>query len=211
MQIEDGGITEVTPLDGELPDIMIGAPPGILLANASERSLVLRQGKEPRTTTLPTPDRILDIDWYSGNAYVLTDSSILKVSDLETLKSVSKQWLNDVSDLAADALHIAVDGDIWTLSQNGKLTKYYRGKQIEQTDLGLNITSSQRFITTPELPLLYIADLELKRIHIIDKETATLVRTITLDTQQEVLDVFLGPDQETLYILAGDGKIWKVE
>lgn len=208
LQIIDGIITEseVLELDANL---LVPAPPVVLLGDTSERTLFL-YGSLSGIHTLPTPDRILDADWFADFAYLLTSSGIMKVADLETVKPVTKQWLSDVSELASSARLIAVDGDIWTLSADGTLTKYYRGEKVADAQLALTITDAHRLLTTPEMPFMYVADTDLKRVHVIDKESMSLIHTVTFDTQQSVRDIFLGPDFSLLF-LAGDGKIWRVE
>ena len=152
----------------------------------------------------------LSVHWFLDYAYVLTSSGILKVEDLETVKPVTKQWLSDVSELQTGARLIAVDGDVWTVSANGVLAKYFRGERVDSKELALTITDAHRLLTTEDMPSLYLVDTDLKRIHVIDKESMSLIHTVTFDTEQEVSDIFLGPDFG-LFMLASDGKIWKVE
>jgi hypothetical protein len=208
LQVQEGVVAGSELLEFDA-DVLVPAPPSVLLVDASERTLFLH-GAQAGPHILPTPDRILSVHWFIDYAYVLTSSGILKVEDLETVKPVTKQWLSDVSELQAGARLIAVDGDVWTLSADGILTRYFRGDQVGAATLPLTVTDAHRLLTSEEMPFLYIADTDLNRVHVVDKETMAIIHTVTFETEQQVSDVFLGPDF-TLYILASDGKIWRVE
>lgn len=208
LRITNGVVAEARTLDSE-PEILAAADLTVFLADDQEHAVTLL-GDPARTSVLPTPDRLLAADWYNGNAYFLTNTGIIRVEDLDTVKPVTKQWLNDVSELTDGALRIAVDGDIWTLARDGTITKYYRGEKVDETKFPFSVTDSFRFMSSQEHSKLYVADPGLKRIHVIEKETMTLSHTITLDTKQSVRDIFFGPGN-VLHVLAGDGKVWSVE
>lgn len=208
VRIDHGAVASSTPLSF-MADLMFPSPSSVVVADSIERILMVL-GEPSGETVLPTPDRILSGDWFANSAYVLTTSGILKISDLDTLKPVTKQWLTDVAELAPDARHVVVDGDLWTLSKDGILTKYFKGNKEADADLGLVIGDNHKLLTAEDMPFLYISDPGLKRVHVVDKETMALIHTVTFDTEQDITDVYIGNDF-SLYMLASDGKIWRVE
>lgn len=208
VHVRDGAVASSTALDLEA-DLMIPSPPSVMVINRTGRTVSVI-GAPSGVQTLPTPDRILSAAWFLDYAYILTTSGILKVSDLDTKKPVTKQWLSDVSELSPAAVLIAVDGDIWTLSSNGTLTKYYRGEKVSDAQLPLAINEAHRLLTTEDMPFLFVTDVALKRVHVIDKESLAIIHTVTVETEQEIRDMFLGTDF-TLHLLAADGKIWRIE
>lgn len=193
----------------DVPDFLVPAGAGILWGSSENRTLTLKDAPSA-PYTMPTPERPLSAGWYESNAYVLTTASILKVSDLDTLKPVTKQWLADVSELAEGAVLIVVDGDVWTLSRDGALTKYYRGKKVSSASLPLAVTDGQRLLTTQDMPSLIITDPALRRAYVVDKESLTIITTITVETEQRIVDMLVTSDG-ALYFLAADGKLWRVE
>jgi len=207
-QFKDNTLTDVTPLERPV-DLLRPAPPSVLLAHTTDRTLT-PVASPNLTTELPTPDTILDVAWFSDAAYVLTTTGILRASDLDTFKPVSKQWLEDVTELSNNATRIAVDGGIWTWSRNGVLTYYFRGTKEAEYELPFAYSDGQTLVTEFDMPFLYILDRDLKRVYVIDKETLEHTHTIAIEAEQEVTDIFMGPEY-SLYMLASDGKIWRLE
>ena len=207
LTVADDAVIASDPLDGA-PDFLVSADSQFVGVGRAERLIALYSDGDVIESVLPTPDEPLDAAWYADSVYVLTKSSILKVSDVDTSKPVTKQWLADESDLAPDSIALAVDGDVWTLSRDGTLTRYYRGSAEESALLPFGAHGEMRLLTTPDASRLFITDTVLKRIYVVDKESMGLERSISIDTAQTVRDIFLAPDQTSFLFITEDGKVW---
>jgi hypothetical protein len=206
-QLSNGSISGAVDITGVQPSILIPFKNGALVIDAAAKKITRLMNGGIKTFALPTPEEILSGSLYGDNLYILTDHSILKVSDLDTDKPVTKQWLTSVSDLAPTALRIHVDGNVYTLGRDGMLTTYYKGKRTGSVQTPLEPSGTWELIPGPTTDQLAVANADTKRIYIIDM-SGTLLRTLKLDTQQPLVRMGAGRDGSTLFITK-DNKIWK--
>jgi hypothetical protein len=150
---------------------------------------------------------VRDVAFYADNAYILTTTTILKVSAIETSSSLSaKPWLSDAT-LYEPATSLWIDGSVFTVSPNGTINEYYKG-------------THRATHTAPSWPLhakWIVNSLDDRRIIIPSLERIvhygsnnTLQATQKIESLSTLSNFTLGPNGSLLGISA-DNKIWKIE
>lgn len=217
IRITDGLADSRAALNGIQPSAVLpfksGLPAGqagALVLDAAARKIVRILNDAAKSYTIPTQETILSASSYESNIYVLTDKSILKVSDLDTAKPVTKQWLLKAADLASGAARLYVDGTIYTLGRDGMLTTYYKGKRSAQVQVPLDPSGAWELAAGPQEGQLAVMNTDTKRIYIIAIKDGSLVRTLKLDVQQPLLQMLGGPNDSVLFITK-DNKVWEAK
>jgi hypothetical protein len=206
---EDGLINDRTTLTDIHPDILVGHQDGILVIDATSHTIARVHNGTVTSHTIPTQEHILDAAVFADALYLLTDHSILKISDLDTQKPVTKQWLSSQEELSAGAARIWVDGNVYTLDRKGTLATYYKGKKVGEVLIPLESSGSWRLVpATPEG--LAVASADRQRVYVFDLETGALDRTLTVDSQQPLRAMAEGPNGSVIAVTQ-DNRIWKVQ
>lgn len=198
-----------TPLGIAHADVLLGWNDSVLAVNIASRSVVRPVNGTYTSYVIPTQDTVLDAEAFNDNLYVLTDKSILKISDLDTQKPVTKQWLTDEKELASGAAHLWVDSNVWTMSADGTLTTYYKGKKTTQASTALALSGTWRLMNGPEGTLAVAAG-QSRRIYLVNPANGTLARTLKLDSDVPYTYLSPGPDNSVL-LLTNEGKLWQVK
>lgn len=206
--LRDGSVGSHVALGSVKPDILIGWREAVLAVNFSERSITRVVGDAAKSYTIPTQDAIQDVSEFADSLYVLTDKSIIKISDLDTDKPVTKQWLSDNSELASGAARIWVDGSVWTMGRDGTLTTYYKGKKKAQVSAPLAPAGVWRLVGSSD-GLLAVANGDTRRVYLIQPSDGSLVRTLKIDSQLPFTYLSAGPDGSVL-LITKEGKVWQV-
>jgi hypothetical protein len=206
--VADGTVGSRVPLGPMKPDLLLGWRQGIIVMDFAARSLVRVEGSEVRPYVIPTQETVLDAAVFTDILYVLTDKSILKISDLDTDKPVTKQWLTDASALAPSAARIWVDGNVYTMGTDGVLTTYFKGKQSASVESPLIPAGAWRLIPAGDGHLA-VASRDMKRVYDITIADGSLVRTLKLDTERPLTAMDSGPDGTVVFVTS-DGSIWKL-
>jgi hypothetical protein len=207
--LKDGTLGTRTVFGNARPDMLLGWRDSVLAVRFSDRTITRFVGDEVKTYTIPTQDAIRDIAEFADALYVLTDTSIVKVSDLDTDKPVTKQWLTDTSELAAGAARIWVDGSVWTIGMDGSLATYYKGKKSKSISVPLSPTGTWRMSGSTD-GLLAIAAGDARRVYLIDPKDGSLVRTQKIDSQLPFVYLSAGPNASVL-LITKEGKVWQVK
>lgn len=211
IQIRDGSVAgrTILPEPGN-PDIILGWNDGVLLVDSAARRISRVSGGQVRTYDIPVQETVLDAAPFAGALYVLTDRAILRISDLDTAKPVTKRWLTSDADLASGAARIWVDGNIYTLGRDGVLTTYFKGKKISSAQAPLVPSGAWRLIPTASVEEVAVASPDRMRVYVISLKDGALVRTLKLDSQQPVALMSEGPGGSTLFV-SQDNRIWTMQ
>jgi hypothetical protein len=191
------------------PTLLVGWNDSVLAIDPAARTIARLVNGSAQSYTIPTQDAVLDAAEFNKNLYVLTDKSILKISDLDTQKPVTKQWLSDTTELATGAAHLWVDSNVWTMSADGTLTTYYKGKKQSQASTTLTLSGTWRLVSGPD-GLLAVPSGDLRRIYLISPTDGSLVRTLKLDSDAPYTYLSPGPDNSVL-LITKEGKLWQVK
>ncbi len=206
---ELGGQKDRETLGTNTADALIGWRTSALALKNSSRTIIRRVGDTSRSYVIPVSETILDAAEFGDSIYILTDKTILKISDLDTEKPVTKRWLATDDQLAPGATRIYVDGSIYTLSHDGMLTTYYKGKQSSQIQAPISPSGTWKLLAGPD-GLLAIAVGEARRVYLIDPSSGALARTLKVDSQIPFNSVSGGPNGSVL-MLTSEGKLWRVQ
>jgi hypothetical protein len=190
-------------------DALIGWRSSALALTYGSGTIIRRVGDTARSYVIPVSETILDAAEFGDSIYVLTNKTILKISDLNTEKPVTKRWLTTDDQLATGAARIYVDGSIYTLSHDGTLTTYYKGKRSAQVQAPISPSGTWKLLSGPD-GLLAIAVGEARRVYLVDPSSGALVRTLKVDSQLPFISISAGPNGSVL-MLTSEGKLWRVQ
>lgn len=204
--LRDGAVGTHIVFGSAKPDLLIGWRDSVLSVDFANRAITRTVGDTVKSYTIPTQDVLQDAAEFADSLYVLTDKSILKISDLDTDKPVTKQWLTDTTELAAGAARIWVDGSVWTMSRDGSLVTYYKGKKIAQVAAPLSPAGTWRLVGSFD-GLLAVANGDTRRIYLINPQDGSLVRTLKIDSQLPFTYLSAGPEGSVL-LITKESKVW---
>ena len=152
----------------------------------------------------------IDLDIYEDNLYFIIPDGISKISDVSNKKPKDAvQWLKNGT-LPTDPILITVDGKVYVLNKYGLLATYYKGEKQNETNTLVLPNDSSLLATTKDSQYLYLINKNIGRIYLISKATGTLFKTIKVSSQEAFIEAHLDQD-EIIYLVSKDGKIWKVQ
>lgn len=181
----------------------------LLAINQDKKVFKITKDAQTEAATLPelvTSLTVKDFAIYEGNIYALDSRAIYKYTDALTGGKDKKLWLGGLTD--SDPVNIAVDGNVYILSSNGGIVKYFKAKEDSKINLNTKISSPSKLIVDKDSPYLYLADFSNKKVRVFDKTTGSLVLTYKVSNLSSFTDMALG--DKTLY-LSGDNQIWKID
>jgi hypothetical protein len=146
---------------------------------------------------------------FQDNIYILAQDGIYKITDGLKGKTESVSWLNKDVSLPADPVSLTIDGKLYIIAESGILTTYYKGDKVAEVNTSIPVEKGSALLTTAESEYLYLVDKTLGRIYVLTKEAGSLIKTLKLNNQEPIAEASMGEDQ-TIYILSSDNKIWKV-
>ncbi len=187
------------------------AESGDLLA-VSQNGKVFKIARDNQTETSPLPPLITSVSAkdaaiYGGNLYALDGHAIYKYSDALTSGATKQLWLGGLTD--SDPQNIAVDGNVYILSSDGMMVKYFKGKEESKINLNTKVSYPSKLVIAKDAPYLYVADYSNKKIRVFDKTSGSLVMTYKTTALDKFTDFALG--DKVLYLSSGDNKIWKID
>ncbi|MDO8495153.1 MAG: hypothetical protein Q7S32_01315 [bacterium] len=151
---------------------------------------------------------VQDAAAYEGNLYVLSGNSIYKYTDGTISGSSARQtWFSGLADQEARA--ITIDGNVYVLTGNGTIIKYFRNKEESRTNLNIKVGENVEFFTAKDSSTFYVADYDDRKIRVFDKTSGDLLVTYKF-ADLLVIKNFAFFDH-TAFIISGDNKIWKMD
>ena len=99
---------------------------------------------------------------------------------------------------------------VYVLNKSGLLTTYYKGEKQSEINTLVLADDSTVFATTKDSKYLYLINKSVGRIYLIAKDTGILTKTIKISSQEAFSEAYLDQD-EAVYLLSKDNKIWKVQ
>jgi len=190
-------------------DLLVAWRSSTLTVNTATRTITRRLGDTVHSYIIPVQETILDAAEFSDNLYVLTDKTILKITDLDTEKPVTKRWLETDDQFAEDSARILVDGSVYTMTHSGMLTTYYKGKKSAQVQAPVSSSGVWRLLPGPDGSLA-VAVGDARRVYLIDATDGALIRTLKVDSQIPFIHVAPGQNGSIL-LLTSEGKLWLVQ
>ena len=151
----------------------------------------------------------ISLDIYEDNLYFITADGISKIADVSSKPKDAVGWLKGGT-LPPEPLLLAVDGNIYVLNKSGLLSTYYKGDRKSEINTLIVPDDSSVLITTNNSQHLYLINKNMGRIYLISKATGTLFKTIKVSSQEAFTNAYLDQD-EAIYLVSKDNKIWKVQ
>ncbi|MBP9822298.1 MAG: hypothetical protein KBC81_02565 [Candidatus Pacebacteria bacterium] len=205
----DGSVVSTIPVKDISPSAIFGSDAYVALIDSSAKKITsLSTSKSTLISKSFTSDTLVGQEIYQDNLYALTSNSIFKITDAALGKTDSTTWLSDKETLASGASLIAVDGNVYVLSNDGKLTTYYKGVKKSETPTLVAPETGSLLLTTTDLPNLYLVNTKSGRIYIFDKKSGSVSKVLKVALPQPIISATLATDG-TVYILS-DNKIWKI-
>ncbi len=149
------------------------------------------------------------LDIYEDNLYMITPEGISKITDISSTPKESVQWLK-TGTLPPEPLLLAVDGKVYVLSKSGLLATFYKGEKQNETSTLTVPDVSSVLATTKDSQYLYFINKNLGRIYLLNKSDGSISKTIKVSSQEAFAEAYLDQD-EAIYLVSKDGKIWKVQ
>lgn len=125
-----------------------------------------------------------------------------------------KIWLQ--SDSLINAKSITMDNNIWILSSENKIHRYYAGqyKQTLEINIFPELKNPKKIYTSPTLSYFYILDASENRIIILDKKSlidnnAKIIKQYTSEKFNNLIDFSISTDEKTIYLL-NNSLIYKI-
>lgn len=149
------------------------------------------------------------LDIYEDNLYFIAIDGISKIADVGTKPKEPVQWLKGGS-LPLEPLLLTVDGRVYILNKSGLLTTYYKGEKQSEINTLIIPDDSSVLATTKDSQYLYLINKNMGRIYLLSKATGTLFKTIKVSSQEAFDQAYLDQD-ESIYLVSKDNKVWKIQ
>jgi hypothetical protein len=159
--------------------------------------------------------RAIEKDWegevlpyaYAGNIYLLDKpaNTIWRFAGAEGSFGSKSDWLGvGVEPDFSRIVSITIDGNIWVLSQTGKILKFSRGSPQNVAAAGVfpALVSANAIYTNEEAGFVYILDKTGKRIVVLDKDGNYKAQYFS-DRLSEANDLVVSEAQKKIILLAG--------
>ncbi|MBI4091018.1 MAG: hypothetical protein HY422_03265 [Candidatus Komeilibacteria bacterium] len=142
---------------------------------------------------------------YANNLYILDAGShtIFKYNGTSSgVFSTGTVWGRDT--LLAQTLDLTIDGNLYTLNEDGRIVKYLRGERVEFAyhEPSPRIGTHAKIYTTKDSNYLYVLDPDNKRVIILEKQGA-IKDQFTSKEFTNLADLALLPDESSVAVLNG--------
>ena len=156
-------------------------------------------------------DKVAAMGTYLGNIYFLVpeEDQVYKFLVTQSGYSSARSWVEEAIDLQ-DAVDVAIDGDIWILTGQGKISRLAKGASAPfvVTNLSTPFQNPNKIFTRPNFKNLYVLDKGLARAVVLDKN-GDFVRQFKGDVLSDLTDLWVSNDEKTLFLLSGP-KIYQI-
>jgi len=152
---------------------------------------------------------VIDIAVWNNSFYLLTPSTIYKLSSNQEGFSAPRIWLKDGQTLPSDPVSLAINGNIWILSKNGQVAPYSLGtRQQFKTGPVPQFTQVHHLVTTLNQDLLAFIDGD-SYVYVYKKDGLGISKYNFGSTK--ILDIVFDPSVNFIYVLGADQKIYTVD
>jgi hypothetical protein len=160
-------------------------------------------------TKIDPPGSFTSLEFWNNSLYLIdsTNLTIWRLTPQADLYTSPSLWLKNDPRLPSNPVSLAINGKVWVLSSNGKITSYLRG--VEE-----KFTPSQTFTFTNAHDLTTGQDQE--TIAFVDGDHDVYVYQKNGQTSgkynfsQKILSLGFSDSQNALFVLTDDQKIYKI-
>jgi len=211
---EKGGEFSLAPIaeGGVLKMISINEPEDLTLFFAPPENIffyVQKENKLSESQIISSPYKdfeFQDLTYYKSSIYFLDskEGEIIKFTVNPETKELSSGtiWLSSRTKKPVGAKSIACDGSIWTLNEEGSISKYANGYFIQNLKT-LNIFGNPTKIwTSSSEPFLYVLDPPKKRLTILNKN-GQVIKQYFSEKFDDLKDFLVSENENMIYLLNG--------
>ncbi len=188
----------------------------ILFFSDTNQLSLLENNEISKTITMEFPYSDFNpqyVSSFSQNLYFLDSNKgdIAKsIFDKNETKLEIKIWLNPKTKKPIAAKSIAVDGNLWILTQDNKIDRYHNGEYKETLDLNFFpvLENPSKIWTSSALPYLYILEPAKNRIIILNKN-GEIIKQFQSDKFNNLKDFTVSMNGNKIYLL-NNSKIFQI-
>lgn len=175
--------------------------PGVALFDSKDNSLLKQD------ITLPNEQiRIGGLTTFGNRLYVFDQTAGQIHVYNKTLRGYAggEAWLADGEFPGSTVRSFAVDGNIFTLHNDGTIRRLFKGVPADfmLAKIDPSLSGATGIITSDEHQFIYVVDPPNKRVVIVTKE-GELVQQIFIEDANNMQDAAVPPDEKSLYVLDG--------
>jgi len=157
--------------------------------------------------SLKEPSQVSDATIYEGNLYALAENKIYKYADAVTGGTKKTTWSTETP--TDNLISITADGNLFVLTETGKIIKYFKGAKESEFDLNLSPTTGSRIFTHKDSAFIYLTDKSNGFVYVFDKASGELKTTYNISSVGSIKTFSISPDG-SVWALSSDNKIWVV-
>jgi len=151
-------------------------------------------------------DPVSDVTLYEGNMYVLAANQIYKYANATTGDVEYSEWIN--GELDDNLISLAIDGNIYVLTDKGDVITMFKGEEESRFDLGVIPSEDARLITVDNSEYIYLFEPETELLSVFNKENGRLKKTYDVNVGGTLQDLTI--DADDVIWLASENAVWKL-
>ena len=148
---------------------------------------------------------ITDVVMYGRNLYVLDSGrgALFKYNGSSQSMGAGSVWLDDPGTLKR-ATHLAIDGNVYVMTHEGTIQKFFRGSRDAFSYHTFNppLGASTKVYTSQESNLLYLLDPDNKRVALLDKQ-GLIKDQFTSPKFDDLISLAVNESEHTIAVLNG--------
>lgn len=162
--------------------------------------------------SLPYPDFGFNLSSsFHSSIYFLDAKSGEIVKYTAPFEEAGQLWLNPKTEKVINGKSMAVDGNLWILTEEAKINRYYAGQYKEglKLDFFPYLENPFKIWASPTNPYFYILEPAKNRLIILTKY-GEMVKQYQSENFNNLLDFAVSKDGETIYFLNGS-KVYQIK
>ncbi|NQT49236.1 hypothetical protein HQ571_00925 [Candidatus Kuenenbacteria bacterium] len=166
-----------------------------------------------KSISWPDNAKITHAELYNRRIYALdaNGQQIIKYSASGNNYGSGQIWIKDKKDAdLSKATSLTIDGDIYVLTSDGKVYKFYTG-ELQEFDLKLiepALAEANKIYTTAELPYIYISEAGSKRIILTNKNGDFAKQYLFESLEAPIADFVISGNK--MYLISGN-KVYEAD
>lgn len=176
------------------------------LENSGKLEVLNSKSKKINYSSLKSFLVVSDASLYEDNLYLISESKIYKYADVTTSGVKRTEWSKETP--SDKLISLAVDGNVYALTDQGKLIKYFKGKKAGEFDLQLTPGQNSKLLTNKDGAFIYLVDKTNRIVYVFEKSSGALKTTYHLDNIDQLQDAFVSKTG-TIWLLGAD-KVWQL-